>query len=219
VSNGTATIGYVFTTQQPGTSELTQIYRTDNVNKPTRPPGTSEGGTPTSFKPQENGDHVYTTNTPFETTKLGTWRIESTRGFVRELTPSPVAGSATGASVAAVTGAESIESTPSDYSPTTPALAGVRSALPVSAERRVTSPSNLLPATGVTEYVARLVATTSHAAVLVSPTPTTVPIHAVSAIAQPRSAAIAAATSPGLQASSDAAFADLAFVTGVLTAI
>jgi ELWxxDGT repeat protein len=95
VSNGTATIGYVFTTQQPGTSELTQIYRTDVVNKQTRPPGTSEGGTPTSFKPQENGDHVYTTNTAFESTKVGTWRIESTRGFVRPLGGSGIIAPAT----------------------------------------------------------------------------------------------------------------------------
>jgi hypothetical protein len=97
VSNGTATIGYVFDTQQPGTSQLTQIYRTDVVNKPTRPPGTSEGGTPTSFKPQENGDHVYTTNTAFESTKLGTWRIESTRGFVRPLGGSGIIAPASSA--------------------------------------------------------------------------------------------------------------------------
>ncbi len=97
MSNGTARIGYVFTTQQPGTSELTQIYRTDNVNKPTRPPGTSEGGTPTSFKPQENGDHVYTTNTPFETTKPGTWRVEAPRGFVRPLGGAGIIAPATGA--------------------------------------------------------------------------------------------------------------------------
>ena len=95
VSNGTATIGYVFNTQQPGTSQLTQIYRTDNVNKPTRPPGTSEGGTPTSFKPQENGDHVYTTNTAFETTQFGTWRVESPRGFVRPLGGSGIIAPAT----------------------------------------------------------------------------------------------------------------------------
>ena len=95
VSDGTATIGFVFNTQQPGTSQLTQIYRTDNVDKPTRPPGTSEGGTPTSFKPQENGDHVYTTNTAFETTQFGTWRVESPRGFVRPLGGSGIIAPAT----------------------------------------------------------------------------------------------------------------------------
>jgi hypothetical protein len=222
VSDGTATIGYVFTTQQPGTSELTQIYRTDVVNKPTRPPGTSEGGTPTSFKPQENGDHVYTTNTAFETTKFGTWRIESTRGFVRELNPNPVAGAATAAA------AESSELAPSVGSQPTPAPTSVRSALPVSADSSVAASANLLPASGSSEHVARLVATPSQAPVLVSTSPTTEPIQALSAIAQPRSAASTsasvAATVPGLQTSSDAdwsdaAFADLAFVTGVLAAI
>jgi hypothetical protein len=102
VSDGTATIGYVFNTQQPGTSQLTQIYRTDNVNKPTRPPGTSEGGTPTSFKPQENGDHVYTTNTAFETTQFGTWRVESPRGFVRPLGGSGIIAPATSAGATSV---------------------------------------------------------------------------------------------------------------------
>lgn len=47
--------------------------------------GGRETAPPTSFSPQENGDHVYTTNTAFETTKPGTWRIESARGFVRPL--------------------------------------------------------------------------------------------------------------------------------------
>ena len=119
VSNGTATIGYVFNTQQPGTSQLTQIYRTDVINKPTRPPGTAEGGTPTSFTPQENGDHVYTTNTAFETTKPGTWRIESPRGFVRELTPSPVSGGATAAAVAAATGERTTETALVDFAAAT----------------------------------------------------------------------------------------------------
>ena len=222
VSDGTATIGYVFTTQQPGTSELTQIYRTDNVNKPTRPPGTSEGGTPTSFKPQENGDHVYTTNTAFETTKLGTWRIESTRGFVRELNPNPVAASAIGAA------AESSESAQAGGSQPTPAPADVRSANPVSAESSMAPPVKLLPATGIAEHVARLVATPGPSPVPVSPVPTNEPIQDLSAIAQPRSAASTSAsvasTLPSLQTSSDtdwsdAAFGDLAFVTGVLTAI
>jgi hypothetical protein len=95
LSNGTGIVGYIYTTQQPGTQQMRQMYRTDIVQKATRPPGTSEGGTPTSFTPQENGDHVYTTNTAFESTKLGTWRIEDPRGFVRELTPNPVAAPAT----------------------------------------------------------------------------------------------------------------------------
>ena len=228
VSNGTATIGYVFTTQQPGTSQLTQIYRTDNVNKPTRPPGTSEGGTPTSFKPQENGDHVYTTNTAFEMSKFGTWRIESTRGFVRELNPNPVSGAATAAAVAAVTGAESIESAPSVGSQTTPAPARVRSAIPEAAESGVATSSFLLSASGVTEHVVRLVAIPSQPAVPVSPTPTAETIRAVSAITPPRPAASTSAsvasTTPGHLNSPDsvwpdAVFADLAFVTGVLTAI
>jgi hypothetical protein len=214
VSDGTATIGYVFTTQQPGTSELTQIYRTDVVNKPTRPPGTSEGGTPTSFKPQENGDHVYTTNTAFETTKFGTWRIESTRGFVRELNPNPVAGAAT------VAAAESSELAQAGGSQPTPAPTSVRSALPVSADSSVAAPAILLPATGPTEQVARLVATPSQAPVLVGPSSTTEPTQDVSATAMPRSAASTSASVASTDTDwSDAAFADLAFVTGVLTAI
>jgi hypothetical protein len=105
VNAGTAILGYLFSSQQPGTSQLTQIYRTDIVQKPTRPPGTSEGGTPTSFTPQENGDHVYTTNTAVETSKPGTWRVESTRGFTRELFSDP--NSATAISAPAVAAASS----------------------------------------------------------------------------------------------------------------
>jgi hypothetical protein len=223
VSNGTATIGYVFTTQQPGTSELTQIYRTDVVNKPTRPPGTVEGGTPTSFTPQENGDHVYTTNTVFETTKFGTWRIESTRGFVRELNPNPVSGAATAAAMA-----EQGESAPSVGSQTTPAPARARFAIPVAVESGVTSTTHLLPANGVTEHVARLVAIPSLTSALVGPTPTTESIQVASAVSRPRSAESTSAsvttttlthqTSPNPRWS-DAVFADLAFVTGVLTAV
>jgi hypothetical protein len=89
VNNGTAVLGYIYATQQPGTAQMTQVYRTDNVGKPTRPPGTTEGSTPTSTRQQEQGDHVYTTNTQFETGRPGTWRVESNRGFVRELTPNP----------------------------------------------------------------------------------------------------------------------------------
>ncbi len=99
VNNRTAILGYIYTTQQPGTLEMTQVYRTDNVGKPTRPGGTPEGSPPNSTRDQEQGDHVYTTNTAFETSRPGTWRIESSRGFVRELTPNPTgAGSAIAAS-------------------------------------------------------------------------------------------------------------------------
>ena len=110
VSAGTAILGYLYSSQQPGTSQLTQIYRTDIVQKPTRPPGTNEGGTPTSFTPQENGDHVYTTNTAFETSKPGTWRVESARGFARALSPNPP--SATAISAPAVAAASSEEQSP-----------------------------------------------------------------------------------------------------------
>jgi hypothetical protein len=89
VNAGSAILGYIYAAQQPGTAQMTQIYRTDIVNKPTRPGGTAEGSTATSNTPQENGDHVYTTNTTFETSRPGTWRIEAARGFVRELTPNP----------------------------------------------------------------------------------------------------------------------------------
>jgi hypothetical protein len=104
VNNGTAVLGYVYTTQQPGTAELTQIYRTDPFDKPTRPGGTAEGSTPTSTKSQEQGDHVYTTNTAFETGKPGTWRVERARGFARELTPSPTSGPPAVAAPALVSG-------------------------------------------------------------------------------------------------------------------
>ncbi len=57
-------MAYVFTTAQPGTSELFQIYRTDGVGK-----STTRGGVPVADVQQENGDHVYTTNKPFERTK------------------------------------------------------------------------------------------------------------------------------------------------------
>ena len=43
---------------------------------------------------QEQGDHAYTTKSTFEMSKTGTWRQESPRGFVRELSPN--AGGATG---------------------------------------------------------------------------------------------------------------------------
>ena len=74
---------------------MTQIYRSDHVDKPTRPAGTTEGSTPTSFRQQESGDHGGTTNPVFETTRFDTWRIDATRVFVRELNPNPVAAPAT----------------------------------------------------------------------------------------------------------------------------
>ena len=89
VNNGTAKLGYLFASQQSGTSQMSQVYRTDAFNKPTRPAGTQEGSTPTATKSQEQGDHVYTTNTAFETSQPGTWRLEESRGFVRELSPNP----------------------------------------------------------------------------------------------------------------------------------
>ena len=103
VNNGTAIIGYIYSTQQPGTLEMRQIYRQDQFPKPTRPAGTTEGSPPSSTKVQEQGDHVYTTNTPFETGRPGTWRVEAFRGFVRELTPSAAGvGSALAAESVAV---------------------------------------------------------------------------------------------------------------------
>ena len=89
VNNGTAKLGYLFASQQSGTSQMSQVYRTDAFNKPTRPAGTQEGSTPTTTTSQEQGDHVYTTNTIFETSQPGTWRVEESRGFVRELSPNP----------------------------------------------------------------------------------------------------------------------------------
>jgi hypothetical protein len=143
VSNGTATIGYVFNTQQPGTSQLMQIYRTDVVNKPTRPPGTTEGGTPTSFTPQENGDHVYTTNTAYEMSQFGTWRAESARGFVRESTPSPMSGAATATAMAAATGEPTTEIAAVDFAAATETSTSFATA---SITRRSATAQSTLPA-------------------------------------------------------------------------
>ena len=90
VNSGTGILGYIYTTQPSGTQAMRQVYRTDIVEKPTRPAGTTEGARPTSFTPQENGDHVYTTNTTFETAQTGSWRVEDFRGFVRPLGGSGV---------------------------------------------------------------------------------------------------------------------------------
>jgi len=86
VNSGTAILGYIYATQQPGTTAMSQIYRTDLFPKDTRtgPPGTPATGS----VQQEQGDHVYTTKSAFEMTKPGTWRQESQRGFVRELSPN-----------------------------------------------------------------------------------------------------------------------------------
>jgi hypothetical protein len=92
INNGTSAIGHIFSTQQPGTLPMTQIYRTDASPKPTRPGGTREGDRTNTFVNQQQGDHVYTTNTAFETSRPGTWVIEAVRGFVRELSPNPTGG-------------------------------------------------------------------------------------------------------------------------------
>ncbi len=102
VNAGSGILGYIYTVQQPGTQQMRQIYRTDIVQKPTRPAGTNEGGLPTSSTPQENGDHVYTTNTAFESTKTGTWRVEDPRGFVRPLGGSGIIAQATSAGAIAM---------------------------------------------------------------------------------------------------------------------
>jgi hypothetical protein len=68
---------------------MTQVYRLDDFPKPTRPGGTRAGSPTTTTVLQQQGDHVYTTNTPFETSRRGTWVIEANRGFVRELSPNP----------------------------------------------------------------------------------------------------------------------------------
>jgi hypothetical protein len=94
VNFGSGIIGHIASMPGSGRTEMSQIYRTDLQNKPTRPGGTPEGSTPTSQVLQEQGDHVYTTNKPFEKSKPGTWREESSRGFVRELSPGLVAGAA-----------------------------------------------------------------------------------------------------------------------------
>ncbi len=90
VNAGTSITGYVFSDFQPGTNQFSQIYRTDLIGKPTRPPGTAEGSPPTTERGQEIGDHVYTTSVNIETARTGVWRVESTRGFVRELSTTQV---------------------------------------------------------------------------------------------------------------------------------
>ena len=96
VNGGTGIMAYIYATQQPGTTVMSQIYRTDLFAKDTRtgPPGTPATGSTL----QQHGDHVYTTKSTFEMTQfpnrqhieggLGGWRQESVRGFVRELSPN-----------------------------------------------------------------------------------------------------------------------------------
>ncbi|MBI5759431.1 MAG: hypothetical protein HZA46_13005 [Planctomycetales bacterium] len=96
VNSGTGIMAYINTTAQPGTTEMSQIYRTDLFPKDTR---TGPAGTPaTGTVQQQQGDHVYTTNSAFEMTKTPGrphiegvqtgWRQEISRGFVRELSPN-----------------------------------------------------------------------------------------------------------------------------------
>jgi uncharacterized protein YkwD len=94
VNNGTAALGYIHTTAQPGLAAMSQVYRTDMFDKPRR-----NGQAPAGTSKQEQGDHVYTTESAFEMGKTGTWRQEAARGFVREL--STPAGRAGGAAVPA----------------------------------------------------------------------------------------------------------------------
>lgn len=100
VNRGTAALAYVFSSAQSGTLPLTQIYRTDSFRKPTRIGGTGEGTRPATFTFQENGDHVYTTSTSEDMAYLGSWRMESSRGFARPIgsrsfpggPPAPIPG-------------------------------------------------------------------------------------------------------------------------------
>ena len=126
VTQGTGITGYIYTTQQPGTTVMSQIYRTDLFPKNTRtgPPGTA----PTGTVNQQHGDHVYTTKTTFEMTQtpgrphieggLGGWRQEAVRGFVRELSPniSGAMGQARRASALAVT-AEAASTAATEFVP------------------------------------------------------------------------------------------------------
>lgn len=86
VNNGTAILGYIYSAAQTGTFEMSQVYRLDDVDKPTRQ-GTAQVGP----RRQQNGDHVYTTKSSVEMAKTGSWRQEASRGFVRELSPTAAA--------------------------------------------------------------------------------------------------------------------------------
>jgi uncharacterized delta-60 repeat protein/uncharacterized repeat protein (TIGR01451 family) len=105
VNSGTGITGYIYTTAQPGTSEMVQIYRTDLFSKDTRtgPPGSPATGTVL----QQQGDHAYTTKSTFEMSKTGSWRQESPRGFVRELSPNAGGAAAPARSASVQSGIES----------------------------------------------------------------------------------------------------------------
>jgi len=108
VNSGTAILAYIYATSQSGTVAMSQIYRTDLFPKDTRtgPPGTPVTGSVL----QQQGDHVYTTRSAIEMAMPGTWRQESTRGFVRELAPGS-GGSQQAARRASATGTASLNST------------------------------------------------------------------------------------------------------------
>ena len=155
INSGTGIIGYIFAVQQPGTSVVTQIYRTDLVNKPTRPGGTPEGGTPTSFRLQESGDHVYTTNIPFESSRTGVWRTESIRGFARELSsntggaPSAVPAEAAATFVATVSPRTRPASAASVTAIATPGVSVVTAATQLSSTADLSTDLSSAPALDV----------------------------------------------------------------------
>ncbi|MBI5757713.1 MAG: tandem-95 repeat protein, partial [Planctomycetales bacterium] len=121
VNGGTGITGYIYATAQPGTTEMFQIYRTDLSRKDTR---TGPSGSPaTGFVLQEQGDHAYTTKPTIEMTKTGTWRQESSRGFVRELSPN--AGGAT-APARSASAESALAQTSSPATPSTDGLPIIR---------------------------------------------------------------------------------------------
>jgi hypothetical protein len=83
VNDGTGILGYIFATSQPGTVTMSQIYRTDLVTRSHR---RGSDGPLVGSSLQEQGDHVYTTRPVFDMSRYGTWRQETVRGYVRELT-------------------------------------------------------------------------------------------------------------------------------------
>ncbi|MBI5757890.1 MAG: hypothetical protein HZA46_05180 [Planctomycetales bacterium] len=147
VNGGTGITGYIYTTAQPGTTEMFQIYRTDLFSKDTRtgPPGSPATGT----VQQEQGDHAYTTKPNFEMTKTPGqqhiegvqrgWRLESSRGFARELSPN-AGGAGSGARRASV---HSAVETPA--APVLVSAAPESSLLSGSAGSRLALPSLMAP--------------------------------------------------------------------------
>jgi hypothetical protein len=142
VNNRTGILGYIYTTQQPGTQQMTQVYRLDMFPKPTRPGGTPAGSTPTSNVLQQQGDHVYTTNTGFETSRPGTWVVEANRGFVRELSPGLTASSAVVEAIQFQPASE--KSIPASVSSTSgkTLLPALQSATTLSAAAEIQTPSS-----------------------------------------------------------------------------